>query len=264
MSYLEKQKQILDAQFEQTKNLLEVEAQKKALGAKSDQDVKPNKRFKYFNDAFSGLTRSKNVKTKYPIINCIMTYNSKSAITITKKDDREHIIHQFDLNTYEQTFEEVIGGIEDVSYIKMSEIEQNSDGTRFAVAFLDNGHFKLRTFGSENRTEEEALASELDINKELGLDNHTMPINNFPDPFISCCFVRDDMIFVNLFHNEQRVHYHFMYHTCDKRLTQYTKIQLDSNNKNFPVKCFYNQEYNEVYSFYRQGMSFRVPVFDIE
>ena len=146
----------------------------------------------------------------------------------------------------------------------MSEIEQNSDGTRFAVAFLDDGHFKLRTFGSENRTEEEALASELDINKELGLDNHTMPINNFPDPFISCCFVRDDMIFVNLFHNEQRVHYHFMYHTCDKKITQYTKIQLDSNNKNFPVKCFYNQEYNEVYSFYRQGMSFRVPVFDIE
>jgi hypothetical protein len=71
-------------QFDQTKDLLEVEAQKAALGAKSDQDVKPNKRFRYFNDAFSGLTRSKNIKTKYPIITCIMTYNSKSAITITK------------------------------------------------------------------------------------------------------------------------------------------------------------------------------------
>lgn len=38
----------------------------------------------------------------------------------------------------------------------------------------------------------------------------------------------------------------------------------DSNDKNFPVKAFYNSEYNEIYSFYRQGQSFRVPVFEIE
>ena len=36
MSYLNKQKELLEAQYEQNKNLLEVEAQKKALGAKSD------------------------------------------------------------------------------------------------------------------------------------------------------------------------------------------------------------------------------------
>jgi hypothetical protein len=51
-----------------------------------------------------------------------MSYNSKSALTITKKDDREHIIHQFSLESYDMTFEEIIGGKED-SYIKMSEIE---------------------------------------------------------------------------------------------------------------------------------------------
>jgi len=27
----------------------------------------------------------------------------------------------------------------------------------------------------------------------------------------------------------------------------------DCNAKNFPFDCFYNAEYNEVYSFYRQG-----------
>jgi|TARA_B110000285_G_scaffold198467_1_gene230946 hypothetical protein len=122
MDFLTKKKMELQAQNEQIKNLLEVEAQKKALGAKSDQDIKPNKRFKYFNDAFSGLTRSKNVKTKYPIIDCIMSYNSKLALTITKKDDREYIVNQYSLETYELTFEEIIGGKED-SYIKMSQIE---------------------------------------------------------------------------------------------------------------------------------------------
>jgi hypothetical protein len=27
----------------------------------------------------------------------------------------------------------------------------------------------------------------------------------------------------------------------------------DCNAKNFPFDCFYNAEFNEVYSFYRQG-----------
>ena len=47
-------------------------------------------------------------------------------------------------------------------------------------------------------------------------------------------------------------------------MTQYQKIDIKSSPKNFPVECFYNQEYNEVYSFYRQGQSFRTPVFDID
>jgi hypothetical protein len=102
---------------------MEVEKQKKALGAKSDQDIKPNKRFKNFNDVFSGLTRSKNIVTQDPVISCIITYNSKSAIVVTKKNDREHWVFQFSLETSEMTFEEKYGGIDDVSYIKMNDIE---------------------------------------------------------------------------------------------------------------------------------------------
>ena len=66
--------------------MMEVEKQKKAMGAKSDQDIKPNKRFKNFDDVFSGLTISKNVATQYPVVSVLMTYNSKSAITVTKKN----------------------------------------------------------------------------------------------------------------------------------------------------------------------------------
>ena len=39
---------------------------------------------------------------------------------------------------------------------------------------------------------------------------------------------------------------------------------MDCNRKNFPQKCFYNSEKHEVYSFYRQGESYRVPVKVIE
>jgi hypothetical protein len=92
------------------------------LGANSDQEVKPNKRFKNFNDLFSGLTKSKNVSTVHPIVNCSITYNSRSALTVTMKNDREYWVKQHSLETYIDTFEECIGGKE-VSYIKLKEIE---------------------------------------------------------------------------------------------------------------------------------------------
>lgn len=105
------------------------------------------------------------------------------------------------------TFEEVYGGIDEVSYIKMNDIVQNNDGNFFAAAFIDDGHFYLRTFGESSksglphRTKEEIDESTLDINSLLEINNFTMPINNFPDPFITCVFVTDDLLFVNLFHN---------------------------------------------------------------
>jgi hypothetical protein len=101
--------------------LIEVEQQKLALGANSDQDVKPNKRFKNFNDVFSGLTRSKNIVTNHPLVSCIITYDSKSAITVTKEDDRNYMLKQYSLEDYVSSFEEAYSG----KYIKMKEIEQN-------------------------------------------------------------------------------------------------------------------------------------------
>jgi len=56
--------------------MMDSELQQRALGAASDKDVKPNQRFKNFNDIFSGLTKSKNVVTMYPIISCVITYDS--------------------------------------------------------------------------------------------------------------------------------------------------------------------------------------------
>lgn len=60
-AYLEKVKAKIEKEMLRTELMIEAEKQKKALGAKSDQDVKPNKRFKHFNDVFSGLTRSRQV-----------------------------------------------------------------------------------------------------------------------------------------------------------------------------------------------------------
>ena len=58
----------------------------------------------------------------YPIVTCIITYDSKRAITVTKKDDHEYWVKQYSLETYGLTFEEKIGG-SNTQYIKLKEVE---------------------------------------------------------------------------------------------------------------------------------------------
>ena len=87
-----------------------------------------------------------------------------------------------------------------------------------------------------------------------------MVIDDFPDPFISCCFLSDELLFVNFFYTYTQVHYHFVWNfeeneIIGKRKTAGDPIQreMNCNLKNFPIKCFYNHVKNEIYSFYRQG-----------
>ena len=51
----------------------------------------------------------------------------------------------FSLVTYEQVFQEQIGGKDD-QYIKLKEVEQNETSTKFAYVYFDDGKFRLRYF----------------------------------------------------------------------------------------------------------------------
>jgi len=57
----------------------------------------------------------------------------------------------YNLDTGELCFEELIGGHPN-QYIKVEEVAQNEDGTRYAVVYNDDGKFRLRTFGKKMRT----------------------------------------------------------------------------------------------------------------
>lgn len=91
-----------------------------------------------------------------------------------------------------------------------------------------------------------------------------MPIDDFYDPFITCCFITDDLLFVNLHHNHTRTHYHFIWDIPNKKFHEnlsvdnFYKIALDCSIKNFPYKSFYNEEKNQVYTFYRDGKSITI------
>ena len=114
-------------------------------------------------------------------------------------------------------FEEKIGGNKN-QYIKCKDIEQNSEGTKYALAYYDDGKFRIRTFGRVERTEEDIVAEEFDVNIALGIDDHTMVNSGFDDPNINIEFVGDDMLFVALFHTETRTHYHFIYDIKNKKI----------------------------------------------
>ena len=97
----------------------------------------------------------------------------------------------------------------------------------------------------------------------LGLNDWTMAISGFPDPFITCCFVNDDLVYVNLFYNYTLSHFHFIYNITRRCVEgEIVKIDLECSKKNFPYKCFYNDEKQEIYSFYRQGQSIKIMIKD--
>lgn len=70
---------------------------------------------------------------------------------------------------------------------------------------------------------------ELDINELLGINDYTMPNADFPDPNITCCFVSDTKIYVNLFHNYSFKHYHFIW--------DFTRRQLVSKHVEMKLEC---------------------------
>lgn len=52
----------------------------------------------------------------------------------------------------------------------------------------------------------------------FGLNDYSMVIDIFPDPFITCCFTTDDLIFVAFFHNYSQIHYHFLWDIKKRRV----------------------------------------------
>lgn len=72
--------------------------------------LKANPRFHNHKEIFNDMLKESSVLTTNPVNNCMITYDSKRAVIVSKKDEREYAIEMFDLETYEQTFMEKIGG----------------------------------------------------------------------------------------------------------------------------------------------------------
>lgn len=181
----------------------------------------------------------------------MIAYDSSVAIAVTKASDQECEVAMYNLKTveHEMVFYEKYTG----NYIKLKEVEQNSNGSQFCTTYIDDGLFKLRIFEKTNRTPAEIAEKQLDINEKFGLDDYSMPIFGLMDPYINCCWAGDKWVYCCFFHNHSLTHYHFMLNVDTFEIFGKFSLKMDTNRKNFPMKSFYNDEENEIYTFYRQG-----------
>ena len=87
----------------------------------------------------------------------------------------------------------------------MKDIEQFDDGKIFALAYIDQGVFRLQTFNAEK------IIANLNINEAIGIDDSTVPLNGMLEPPITCCFINSDELFVSLFHKMTYTNWHLLY-----------------------------------------------------
>ena len=65
---------------------------------------------------------------------------------------------------------------------------------------MDDGKFFLRIFGFEQRSIDQIEREELNINDTFDIDDYSIAITDFPDPFITCTFISDSRVYVNFFY----------------------------------------------------------------
>lgn len=125
---------------------------------------------------------------------------------------------------------------------------------------MDNGAWYLMVFNTKE------MIAKLNINEHFKIDNNTIPIAGFAQPFATCCFMDNNEIYYNFFYKDTKTHYHFTYDPIAKEVKQDIHSFEISNCtvKNFPQKVFYSQKKREISSFYRQGYNFEISADDIK
>ena len=84
--------------------------------------LKGNTQFKNYRQIFDDMLKESRIITEYPISTCMISYDSKRAVQVQKKGEREYRMQMFDLESYQKTFDEMVGGQEG-DYIKIKDIE---------------------------------------------------------------------------------------------------------------------------------------------
>lgn len=72
---------------------------------------------------------------------------------------------------------------------------------------------------------------------------------------VTATFVKNDDLFINVFHRETKMQYSFIYSVAKKEMiTSIKNLEIAGKNiLNFCLKSFFNPLTDEIYTFYRQG-----------
>jgi hypothetical protein len=179
------------------------------------------------------------------VIHVIITYDSKHAVClcINERINRGQI-QQYSLLDYSREHQIELQG----DHIVMNEIEQSDKGDVLCVPYQDNGHLMTVVFDNKG-----TKLSSLDLNELIGLDKQSKPIMGFFQPMVTACFVKDDDIYISVFHRKLIKQYNFIYSYKEQQIVKEvsTTDVNASTMLNFSIKSFYNTDLQEVYTFYR-------------
>ena len=223
--------------------------------------IQVNNRVKNFDEykgMFENLTETWVYDTnKGEISSVLINESSEYALAVIQMEHELSLINVYPLNGIDTS--PVLSIELKGEYIKCQNIEQNQSGDLFASAYMDDGNWYLLIFDIEKEL------VRFDINSHFGIDNNTIPIAGFTQPFATCCFMSDDEIYYNFFYKDTKTHYQFTYCPKEKCVKQdISSIVIEQCTvKNFPNKVFYNAVADELHAFYRQGLSFEIDAKDI-
>jgi|TARA_B110000285_G_C15101778_1_gene605411 hypothetical protein len=177
-----------------------------------------------------------------------IAYDSTAALAIVTAGDEHFELQSWSLRAFHNIFKKEYKG----TYIKMNLVEQNIAGNIFAVAYQDNGRFYVSVVDNKG-----GELDNLDVTEHLGLDTLSKPITGFWEPMITCCFIENDDLFIQVYHRLHKKQYHFTYSYTKHDNLSNTIITANRDpsctQKNFPVKSFYSTVTKNVLTFYRQG-----------
>ena len=175
------------------------------------------------------------IDTEYDILSVQISFDSKYAIAVVFRSDKLSIVRFYslaseDMSDHFESQHEING-----YYIKARNIVQNEDGQLFACPYFDNGNFHVMIFNLKETLEK------LNVSQILGIDGRSRPNPGFHDPLINACFIGDNCLFINCFHNRDLNHWHFIYdHKKRRVVSKPEKITIPPSRLNFPYKSFYD------------------------
>ena len=112
----------------------------------------------------------------------VVTYDSSNLIAICSNTSDSFEVHCYSLTTFKRTFNIAFNGEfesnDDGSisetYLKVDNIEQNSLGTIYGIAYQDNGRFFITFISNKGRE-----LDRVNVTKILNLDDESKPVTGF-------------------------------------------------------------------------------------
>lgn len=147
-----------------------------------------------YRNIIENLTDNIYLDTKHDIISCEWTHDNLQFMIVLKESDKCFIIQHYSSTDFGQLKSVRLEG----NYIKCSKVLASKYGNLFVVPYLKDGQFKIYCYDKNHDIGDFNLSEMLDIKE------YNRPNDNFPYPMMDCCFLKDNILWANVYRTSSR------------------------------------------------------------